>query len=151
MLIPDSTSLVFDAIIVTARRGVGSFLTFDFKLNAESQGREDYHLWIYLTDWLITQNANQLLDSMEENDAPYEKVLHKFLGKKLIKFSMKDHIIKFEFENKLEINLSPDCDFYEPSDELFLFFNRKEKLVTTYTLENGLITGTLEEKGSESV
>lgn len=139
MLIFDSTSPLLDAVIVTAKRGIGSFLTFDFKLDVKRSGQEDYHLWIYLTDWLITQNSKRLLDSEEESDALYEKVLRNFLGRKLLNFDVKDHSIKFEFEYGLAITLSPDCDFYEDTDELFLLFSRRENLVTCYTLENGLV------------
>jgi len=112
----------FELTVTSANRGIGSFLTLDFKVDTKRDGREDYHLWVYLTDWIITQNLKRLLDSEEENDVPYEKVLHSFLGKKLLEFVVKDHVIKFEFEDKLTISLLPDRNFYEDTDELFMFF-----------------------------
>jgi len=139
----------FELTVTSATRGVGSFLTLDFKIDTQRNGREDYHLWVYLADWVITQNLKPLLDSEEENDASYEKVLNRFLGRKLLEFVVKDHVIKFEFEDKLTIRLLPDPDFYEDTDELFMFFDREKKLVTSYTLESGLVTETIKEKGSD--
>lgn len=48
-----------------ARAGVGSFLTFDFgpKISVDGHQRGSWHLWIYMSNWVLMHGALKLVDS----------------------------------------------------------------------------------------
>lgn len=124
------------AIIVSANRGIGSFLTFDFKLSCK-----DYALWVYLTEWKVFEDSQVLLDSDIEVSERYAEVLDNFLGKEILDFEIVNkQKVRFVFEDKLTLELKADTKFYDIDDDLFMFFDRAKSCVTSYSVSNGLVT-----------
>jgi len=141
----NTSKLTGTARVNTAQRGIGSFLTFDLFYPSSELSHENYHLWIYLANWEISQNEQVVLDSSIEDSREYKKFLKLFLGKKLTKFSIKDEKVLFEFGEYLEITLSPDVNFYDEDDELFMFFDRRKKTVASYSPKTKLLVEPIEQ------
>ncbi|XOB62093.1 hypothetical protein ACMC56_16065 [Campylobacterota bacterium DY0563] len=130
--------------IKKVEKGIGSFLTFNMK--------NDYLLWIYLTDWKIIDYITHetLLDSNLINENNYIELFENFLFCSLIKFSYDKNIVKFYFDNKYVLLLSENLEAYEPEDELFMLFMQKNSKVISYSFQNKFVIESYSSKQSKT-
>jgi hypothetical protein len=119
--------------IRTAKRGVGSFLTFDMgeevmdlAVDGEKGIRkgEKIHLWIYLCDWEIFQRDELLLNSIEEDDQIYNRVGKSLIQQKLVRIEKILNVdsFRFVFTNDYQLLLRSNTNVYAEEDELFMVF-----------------------------
>jgi len=129
--------------VVQAKRGWGSFLTFDFiihKENFSEKTNRTFMLWVYLCDWEIYLGDNLVLDCDETDDRSYEEVLFHFQHIKLldININLDDFSVQFIFENDRLLSLETDLDCYEKSDDLFMLFDHTLGTVISISPERGI-------------
>jgi hypothetical protein len=68
--------------IHTARKGWGSFLTFDGWTHPGSEA--SVHLWVYLCDWELGLGSECMLDSSETDASKFEATLIGLTGATLM-------------------------------------------------------------------
>lgn len=110
------------------QKGHGSFLTFDMGKKNSSKKKDgtffesgSVHLWIYLCDWKVLKNGQEILHS-ESDPSTAEKVLNIFNNKEIISITKKDdNIIEIECTEKTLLILEGN-DSYEKSDDFFILF-----------------------------
>lgn len=129
--------------VAEAKRGWGSFLTFDLALPLKlgsTETKPGYTLWIYLSDWEIYENDRLVLDCDETDDQVYRKALHQFLGSKLlyIRIDLDELTAKFFFEHDKILSLEPDLESYEEGDDIFMVFDHTSGMVTSMSPKRGV-------------
>lgn len=120
--------------ILNVKKGEGSFLQFD--LEAVSLPSCIYMLWVYLSDWIITLDNNQILNCEDIEENKYNKVLNLFINEKLLNIDKVNSQIVLKFSKNLEIILTANLDAYEKDDDLFMFYICKSQVIS-YSLEKG--------------
>ena len=135
-------------------QGYGSFLTFEFgqpslhitephevsEQAAESVRRNaarrfvyvrgDWHLWIYICDWHIFLN-NQELANHDSNRRTIKKALIEINGQALTKVSVKDSIVSvFEFDLGGRLEVIPNHEEYEKTVDLWLLYEPSGNVFT---------------------
>lgn len=117
-----------------ARLGHGSFLTFDFGPRVVKDGHVygTWHLWVYLSNWVLTHNGQQLAtsDSNRHQIALAVRRLENvpFTG---IELDSKRPNTVFHFDH-FRLSVSP-ADYVENPDrrdEYWLFFMPGDKVIT---------------------
>ena len=117
-----------------ARRGVGSFLTFDFgpKLRSHGQEHGTWHLWIYLARWSLKHNGRQLVTSDSEKHPISVAVRRleaaKFLG---VELEPQNSTASFAFGD-FRLVVAPADYLEDPGDrdEYWLFFMPNNLVLT---------------------
>ena len=126
-------------------KGAGSFLTFDMgDVIEETRGksslskRGDLHLWIYLCDWVLFHDGQEILNSAEEDNEIFETHLKNITGLPLIsvKEVSTESSVEFGFGENYKLLVTANTDAYETDDDLFILyiFGKPE---ISYSLEKG--------------
>lgn len=143
MIIDQFLSQTSENPIWQAKKGHGSFLTFDMgnksifkKPNGKEYAKGDIHLWIYQCEWVIWQKEKDLCHSESSNEE-IDSVMKLFVGGVLRNISIvSPSYLDLHFSNDLLINLNNKSGFYADDDDFFtlssktlgyyLYYNQKE-------------------------
>jgi hypothetical protein len=117
-----------------ARRGDGSFLTFDFgpKLQRDGHRRGKWHLWVYLANWVLTHNGRELANS----DSDHRKIDVAVRRLEQVPFSGvefdADQLETIFLFDTFRLSVSPAdyVDNPDERDEYWLLFLPDERVVT---------------------
>lgn len=111
--------------IRVARKGVGSFLTFDVGRQHGSKAVADLHLWIYLCDWELDHLGKPLLSSSSAADA-FPAALDELVGQDLqaIELGADPGEIAIAFSAGYRLRLRENLDEYEPEDDMLILYPR---------------------------
>jgi hypothetical protein len=112
--------------VTGAKRGVGSFITLNV---AGGSAKPVSYIWVYLCDWRLVQNGQQVLTSSDVGAQGAELPL--FLGHELINidFDGETRTITLVFDEDIRLSLSPNLTAYEPVDDLVMFFRPSNRVV----------------------
>jgi len=109
-----------------ARIGVGSFLTLDFgpRVSVDGHQRGSWHLWIYMSHWVLMHGDLHLVDSDSHRTAISAAVrrltAEPFEG---VQFDPKTYTTVFTFGDfRLTVTPGDFADNPDEADEYWLFF-----------------------------
>ena len=136
-------ALPIGAEVLSAKKGQGSFLTFDLRDVDNfpcSKEKPDFMLWVYLVDWEIYEEGTRLLDCDVIDEKSYYEVLQKFNGIKLVRvdIDVDESSIQFVFEGNMLIILEADLESYTSEDELFMLFDYGQDTVVSFSPDRGI-------------
>ena len=125
-----------------AKQGHGSFLTFDMgsksirkKPNGKEYAKGEIHLWIYLCDWVIKKENEDLCHSESTNEE-IAAIMPLFIGSVLQDIILvSPSRLDFYFSNGLLINLNNDTEFYSDDDDFFTLYLKEHNI--SYNQKNG--------------
>jgi hypothetical protein len=112
--------------------GVGSFLTFEFgpKIRADGHLRGKWHLWIYLSNWVLWHGKRQLADSDSDRKViavATKRLQNAALGD--VRLDSRDLKTTFVFEDfKLVVSAADYLDDADRRDDYWLFYMPGEVL-----------------------
>jgi hypothetical protein len=137
----------FDSPVWQAKKGVGSFLTFDMGKQIEKKKRDgtiyfqgSIHLWIYLCDWVIFLRGNEIADNNSE-DSEIKEAVQNFIGKSIHSIqSGKSNELLIDFSDELSIKLNGN-EAYSKLDDYFILYTVNGNV--SYSEEAGLSVGEL--------
>lgn len=106
--------------------GVGSFLTFDFGTRIRENGHihGQWHLWIYLSNWVLLHGERQLADSDSERKV-IMTAMRRLDAVPLTQVDFDPHAekTKFVFEDfRLIVSPADYLDDRDERDEFWMFF-----------------------------
>ncbi len=123
--------------IYNAKKGIGSFVTFDVNhLSLIPFDRYFMHIWIYLCDWKVFKNKEEILNSDEQSERIFFEVMRGLNGKQLLSVN------KMESE-MLQINISDNYKIilfnkqYESEDDWVMIYLNNGKVIC-YSEAQGL-------------
>jgi hypothetical protein len=119
--------------VASARRGVGSFLTFDL---TDATGTAACRIWAYLCEWVIFEQGVPLLTA---SDPAREADTLPFLTERmLLAIDMDPRVpaIIFSFDEVFRLRLTSNTAVYGPFDDLVMFF-RPERRVLLFAPQLG--------------
>jgi len=138
-------SSFFPVQIWRAQKGAGSFLTLDMggviekkRKNGTLKEVGELHLWVYLSDWVLSRDGIEILNSSEEDEKVYEVVLNSLNGSSLVstKENSNNRSVEFKLNNGCSLSVMANTDIYDAGDDLFVFYiNDKETI--SYSLDKG--------------
>lgn len=115
-------------IIWQAKKGHGSFLTFDmgkklekrYELKPGSYFKGSHHLWIYMCDWKLIDHDTVVLDSEHIMESELtESILSKFVGSKISSIDLNKTTVSIHFSNGMALELSA---YPTGDEEIFMYF-----------------------------
>ena len=128
--LPSILSALGDAPCWRAKRGYGTFITFDLGASVTKHGpwgareRGELHLWIYFAEWNLKVDGRRV--SWRNTPEKIDRVLARFIGRTIIGFS--EHPACIRFSGGASITLHP-----MPSDsgeaEVFLLYMPGERVM----------------------
>ena len=123
--------------VVSARLGLGTFLTFDLATpsNPEPSERPNTTLWVYLCDWVLRRAGEEVCTSDFEVRESVGRFLQGMEGKELteIRLSADKTLASLDFTDGWELELQEASDIYGAgSDMMRLFAGDKLALVVRY-------------------
>ena len=128
--LPSILSTLGDAPCWRAKRGYGTFITFDLGASVTKHGpwgareRGELHLWIYFAEWNLKVDGRRV--SWRNTPEKIDRVLARFIGRTIIGFS--EHPACIRFSGGASITLHP-----MPSDsgeaEVFLLYMPGERVM----------------------
>jgi hypothetical protein len=128
--LPSILSALGDAPCWRAKRGYGTFITFDLGASVTKHGpwgareRGEFHLWIYFAEWNLKVDGRRV--SWRNTPEKIDRVLARFIGRTIIGFS--EHPACIRFSGGASITLHP-----MPSDsgeaEVFLLYMPGERVM----------------------
>jgi len=112
--------------------GVGSFVTFEFGRRKKVDGHfhGEWHLWIYLSNWVILHGERQLVDS-DTDRRVISVALRRLEGAALtdVQLDSRDLKTTFVFEDfRLVVSAADYLDDPDERDHYWLFFMPGEVL-----------------------
>jgi len=115
-----------------AKLGIGSFLTFEFgpKIKAHGHVHGKWHLWIYLSNWILLHGERQLVDSDSERKI-IAVALRRLQSTALteVQLDPRDFKTTFIFEDfRLIVSAADYLDGPDQRDHYWLFFMPGEVL-----------------------
>ena len=128
--LPSILSALGDAPCWRAKRGYGTFITFDLGASVTKHGpwgareRGELHLWIYFAEWNLKVDGRRV--SWRNTPEKIDRVLARFIGRTIIGFS--EHPACIRFSGGASITLYPmPSDEGEP--EVFLLYMPGERVM----------------------
>ena len=128
--LPSILSALGDAPCWRAKRGYGTFITFDLGASVTKHGpwgareRGEFHLWIYFAEWNLKVDGRRV--SWRNTPEKIDRTLARFIGRTIIGFS--EHPACIRFSGGASITLYP-----MPSDsgeaEVFLLYMPGERVM----------------------
>ena len=128
--LPSILSALGDAPCWRAKRGYGTFITFDLGASVTKHGpwgareRGELHLWIYFAEWNLKVDGRRV--SWRNTPEKIDRTLARFIGRTIIGFS--EHPACIRFSGGASITLHP-----MPSDsgeaEVFLLYMPGERVM----------------------
>ena len=128
--LPSILSALGDAPCWRAKRGYGTFITFDLGASVTKHGpwgareRGELHLWIYFAEWNLKVDGRRV--SWRNTPEKIDRTLARFIGRTIIGFS--EHPACIRFSGGASITLYP-----MPSDsgeaEVFLLYMPGERVM----------------------
>jgi hypothetical protein len=116
--------------VTSARRGVGSFLTLDLaepSPELDSVGSQ-WSIWVYLCDWSLRSDGEELLNSDCSDDSSYEHALARLTGGRLLRTEIRDENETAEliFDGGITLFVDDASDIYGENRELLMVFNGRK-------------------------
>jgi len=117
-----------------ARRGHGSFLTLDFGRRVRRNGHfyGEWHLWVYLSNWVLMHSARRIADSDSSHhliDVAVRRLEEVALTS--LEFDPAKLNTIFEFEGfRLEVSPADYLDDPEDRDSYWLFYMPKGEVLS---------------------
>ena len=116
------------------RLGVGSFLTFDFGPRLRAHGHEhgSWHLWIYMSSWVLMHRDRQLVSTDSER-RPISVAVRRLEGEKFsgIEFDPQKATASFLFGDfRLTVSPPDYLDKPDERDEYWMFFMPSNLVLT---------------------
>ena len=116
-----------------ARRGVGSFLTFDFGRRISREGRQygQWRLWIYQANWVLMHADRQLANSESKSNL-IDIAVRRLEQIPLTQVEIDDKLnTKFTFGDFfLTVTAADYLDKPDKGDEYWLFFTPENEVLT---------------------
>lgn len=119
--------------VVSAKRGVGSFLTIDL-LGEDAATQSDrpikWMIWIYLSDWVLRDGQTDILDSDCTDNATYVRCLSKLENAVLQRAVAVDanETCELSFSNGFELFVDDASDIYGDESVMLMIFRNDECL-----------------------
>jgi hypothetical protein len=115
-----------------ARRGHGSFLTFDFgdRISDRAWERGAWHLWVYFGEWKLTDGTRVTATNWDGQQL-IEEAVARFSGTRLVDVVVDAHTLDsvFEFEHQLRLAIGPNTDEEVPDADWWLLFTPGERVL----------------------
>ena len=128
--LPSILSALGDAPCWRAKRGYGTFITFDLGASVTKHGpwgareRGELHLWIYFAEWNLKVDGRRV--SWRNTPEKIDRVLARFIGRTIIGFSEHPACIRFSGGATISLNPMPSDD---GEAELFLLYMPGERVM----------------------
>ena len=118
-----------------ARIGVGSFLTFDFgpKVKVDRHLRGSWHLWIYMSNWVLGHEDRRVVDS-DSHRAAISAAVRRLEADSFdgIQFDPKTHTPVFTFGDfRLTVTPADYLDNPDEAGEYWLLFMPDNLVLTS--------------------
>lgn len=112
-----------------AKKGIGSFLTFDMgdrtvvtKKNGTTYDKGSIHLWIYLCDWEI-RSEGHILAKSDSPDNDITNAVKCFTGERLLAIEkVTSNRIEIKASKNLVITLAGNNEKYKDEDDFFILY-----------------------------
>lgn len=113
-----------DARVWNAKRGFGTFLTFEMGDETEP-GKGELHVWVQYASWHLKHRGHEILSS-RHHASEYQKALSQLNGKSLEDISAYEDRgpgeIALRFSDGYEFRATADFENYDIEDDLISFF-----------------------------
>jgi hypothetical protein len=128
----DIASNAVGALCWRARRGHGSFLTFDLgeRYSDDVGERGEWHLWVYFGDWTLSDGAHVIATNCDDQQR-IEEAVARFSGTRLVDVVVDPRSLDtlFEFEHELRLAVGPNSDDEVPDADWWLLFTPGERVL----------------------
>ncbi len=132
-----------------ARGGWGGFLTFDMGEKIKNPSTDDQappyrgsvHLWIYLCDWVLYREDEEILSSeVVFNEKIFNLALSPLNNANLIYIKEVNSDIEITFSNDCKLHLMPNLDWSNEDADLFILYVQNHPTIS-YSLARGFHMG----------
>jgi hypothetical protein len=127
-----------------AKKGVGSFITFDMgekvtqtKRNGSKSVTGKIHLWIYLCDWTILSNGKIIIQSDSSED-DIVKAIDMFIGRNIVSINISEsNKVDIKFSDEISLILIGNAKAYGVDGDFFNLYTPECSI--SYNMKTGLI------------
>ncbi|MBK7759378.1 MAG: hypothetical protein IPI35_23890 [Deltaproteobacteria bacterium] len=127
--LPSILSALGDAPCWRAKRGYGTFITFDLGASVTKHGpwgareRGEFHLWIYFAEWNLKVDGRRV--SWRNTPEKIDRTLARFIGRTIIGFS--EHPACIRFQRRRVHHPRTPCPATAARAEVFLLYPPGER------------------------